>query len=231
VRNDNAIIDLRPVLLRNTKLMVRLATDDTNTYYNSRIEDVVEDFLYISIPTYKGLPLKVMKDTGLFLSALTTNGRLVFESSVEGIVKEGIYMLKIKYPEKARQEQMRQFYRVPIHLRVKLVIDNLSAAKSTHAKGGDLDKTHDAYVENISGGGCSLVTSAPLSEGDTVLLDFTGTVIEGVGLVEGRVVRATPQNNDKKHVSLRYWEIDERVRDKFVKYVFRRQLELRQLTD
>jgi c-di-GMP-binding flagellar brake protein YcgR len=179
------------------------------------------------MPTHKGLPVQASKDTELILSALTQNGRFMFDSKVEGIVKEEIYMLKIAFPVNGRQEQMRQFYRVSIHLRIGLIIGNLQKAKDAFKSDEEVD-IHEAMIENISGGGCRLYTTAPIKEGDDVLADFRDTSID-TGLVPCRVVRVTAYSGSKKYVSLRYWNIDERVRDKLAKYVFKRQLELRQL--
>ena len=221
---------IKQSLLRNTKLMVRLADDADNTYYNSRIEDVEEETMLISMPSYKGLPVHVKKDAKILISSLTPNGRLMFESKVEGIIKEGIYMLRISLPKTGQQEQMRQFYRVPIYLRIGIVADDLKAVNEALFRGEEID-FQEASIENISGGGCRLTTKIALKENEDVILDFSGTNVDGVDLVPCRVVRVTAQSNEKKIASLRYWNIDERVRDKLIRYVFKRQMELRQLLE
>ncbi len=224
--NNNVI---RTNLLRNTKLIVSLASSGENNYYDSRIEDIDDEKIIISMPSRKGMPVPVVKGSLLHVSALAANGRVTFDAKVQSVIKDPFYMLAISMPEILRHEQMRQFYRVPVHLRVKVFLGDLEKMKRME-NSEDGIPYEDGLVDDISGGGCRLSTQAELHEGYNIVVDFTNTAMDGVGRVQCRVVRVSPRPNNRKVASIRYWDIEELTRDRIVRYVFRRQLDLRKVT-
>jgi len=169
------------------------------------------------------MPVPAVKGSVLQVSAITPDGRVSFSSKVQGIVTKPFYMLVISIPEALSHEQVRQFYRVPVHLRVKFLLMNKITEEDTiHYEEG--------LVDDISGGGCRLSTGAELSEGDNLLIDFAGTAMDNVGRVECRINRISPKQGNKIVASLRFHEIDDLTEDRIVRYVFRRQLELRKFS-
>ncbi len=221
-------IEIKSILLRNTKMVVSIANGSDLENYDSRIEDINNEALFISMPTKRGRPIAVHKDTVLTASVIVATGRVTFKSKVQYVVKKPIYMLAIDIPSSITHEQLRQFYRVPVYMRATFYLGSMDTLKMHEAQYAKIEY-ESALIDDLSGGGCRISTFSEIRDGDSIVLDFDGTPIEGVGRVECKVVRMVPSGSGKRQVSLVYSDIAEKKRDKIVRYVFRRQMELRHM--
>ena len=217
--------NIKKSLRINTKLVVNHVTNRESEFYDSRIEDIDDERIVISLPTRKSTPMPTTRGSLLRVSALLPDGRVSFESKIQGIITKPIYMLIINMPEILSHEQVRHFYRVPVHLRVKVfLLDNLNKTD-----GDDTITYEEGSVDDISGGGCRLTTQAELHVGNNITLDFTGSAIDNVGCIQCNVIRVSPKSGNKIIASLKFYELDDLIEDRIVRYVFRRQLELKKL--
>jgi c-di-GMP-binding flagellar brake protein YcgR len=224
--NTNGIQD---VLQRNMRLLVDFAEGGSGGDYSSRIEDIDDEQLMISMPTNRGRPINVAKGMILTISAVAGGGKFSFDSRVITIVKTPIYMLVVTLPDVLLHEQMREFYRVPVHLRVKVFLGNLDKLNIFN-KTSRTVPFEEGLIDDLSGGGCRLSCDVALIEGDTIVVDLSSTLVEGVKQIECRAVRVAFRPNGKRIISLRYVNITEMDRDNIIRYVFRRQLELKKLS-
>ncbi|MDR2884190.1 MAG: flagellar brake domain-containing protein [Deferribacteraceae bacterium] len=226
--SENKSNEVQSVLQRNTKLMVILANGDGNSY-DSRIEDIDDDQLMISMPTNRGRPMPVAKGSILNVSAIAGNGKSDFDCRVLSVVKTPIYMLVVTLPDALRHEQMREFFRVPVHLRVKVFLGNLDKLDIFN-KTSRAVPFYDGLVDDLSGGGCRLSCDSGIIEGDVIVLDLSNSLVDGIKQLECKAVRVAFRPNGKRIISLKYSNISETNRDKIIRYVFRRQLELKKLS-
>ncbi|MDR0454429.1 MAG: flagellar brake domain-containing protein [Deferribacteraceae bacterium] len=221
MKNKN-VTEIKKSLRINTKLIVSLASSRENNNYDSSIQDIEDDKIVITLPSRKGVPITVMKGTQLHISALLADGRAIFTSKVEGVITSPVYMLILEIPDFINREQVRNFYRVPVHLRVKVLLIN-------DIKEGDTVSCVDGLVDDISGGGCRLSSKASLREGYNIILDFTDSVLDGVEHILCQVIRVSTKPGGKTVASLKFQDVDHLTEDHIVRYVFRRQLELKKM--
>ncbi|MDR2869750.1 MAG: PilZ domain-containing protein [Deferribacteraceae bacterium] len=174
--------------------------------YNSTVEDMDANSIYLSLPSKNGLRLPLRKKLKLRISVMAKTGRINFMSQVEDLVTEGsLKLLKISMPSEVKSEQLRKYFRVPVNnMPVKILTKS---------------DAFPASVTNLSGGGCLLATrSRDFRAGDKVKLDFAGKI--GLWEVEAKVVRI----NATHGVAFQFI-MKETEREKIVRYVLRRQLE------
>jgi len=86
-------------------------------------------------------------------------------------------------------------------------------------------------VLDISGGGIYAVTKSDLEKNDIVLLDIPVTGEFNINNIASQIVRKTMTNPERKlwGYGMEFLNIDEKEREKVVRYVFKRQRELRGL--
>ncbi|MEF3255122.1 MAG: flagellar brake protein [Deferribacterales bacterium] len=220
------IKDYKNFLQLNTKVNISVRSGSYQGVYDSRIEDLRGDGIYISLPTLKGVPFPILPGTEVEVSFIASGGRFSFDTKVEGRVVDGIPMLKLKKPEYIYRSELRKFFRVDCRLKIK--IHRLFFEKLN----GDIIfkvNSYDALVKDISGGGVRLQTEIELVEDDIIQVDLTDH-FPTINEIFGRVVTVFPKVDKKYEYGVEFISIRERDRDLIVKYVFRRQIELKKLT-
>ena len=202
----------------NSKLIV-------NKRYDSHIEDIGNEKIVISMPTHKGVPLSVTKNSLLHISVILDNSRIAFESKVLDVIRTPpVFSVVIGPPETFKEEQLRGYFRVPVHMHVKFHLGKLEKMKFE-----DIADYKDGFLDDISGGGCRMSHLADLHDGDVLVVDFEGIDLEGLGHVECNVLRVSSRAGEKKFSGLQFSQIKESVRDRIISYVHKRQAEIRKL--
>ena len=213
------------ILKLNSRVIVSLVLRPDDYYY-SRIENIDKDSISITMPSRKGRPMPFSSNSKLFISVLSEEGRYRFQSKVRSISTDRVRMVTVDYPQMLEREQMRQFYRVPAHLRVPMYLGTQDMLNVETEIGKPQFQT--VYIEELSGGGGKLSVDMELFKRNSVVLDFTGTAV-GIGRVEASIVRILSKDSQKSNVCFEFTSIEERERDKLVRYIFKRQYELRRL--
>ncbi|TCP59401.1 c-di-GMP-binding flagellar brake protein YcgR [Tumebacillus sp. BK434] len=197
--------------------------------YQARVQDMETNSLFIDIPLKHGSKYPTNLPTGqqVLVQYRTTDGALcTFQSAVQGRDVRQISLLQLHKPESSqiRRFQRREFLRVPILATFHLVFVDSESKEVL---------TADANGCDISGGGLSLRVrqELPVRRDDIIgfrfQLPLEGRTHEIVG--KARVIRVAPvDSNGWKLVSLKYFEIQERERQRIVQYSFHRQIELRE---
>lgn len=220
------IKDYKNYLQINTKINVSVNSGDYKGVYDSRVEDIRQDGVYVSIPTLKGVPFAIRPGMQVEVSFITDQGRFSFDSTVEGRVTDGIPMLKLKRPEYIYRSELRKYFRVDCRLKTKVfkIFYNISN-NEVIAK---LD-SYDALIKDISGGGLRLQMEHELVEDDIILLDLKEHFV-GLNEIFGKVVTVFPKINKMHEYGIEFISIRERDRDMIIKYVFKRQIEIKRLS-
>ncbi|WP_155827561.1 flagellar brake protein [Limisalsivibrio acetivorans] len=221
------ITDIEKVLTVNTKLSMGVPDGDYAGMYDSRVEDFDRDGgILTAMPSDSGVPIPLLPGTVVDVSFVGGEGRFRFMSRVEGRVRSGkVQMLKIARPAEIKKEQLREFFRVSTRFKAGLIV-YYSKVPDNNLK--IPHENHTATLIDISGGGCRLLTNAKVSEGQQVAVDLSEKV-EMEKPVQAKVVRIFKNQESKNEVSLEFLIKKESERNPIIKYVFQRQIELRQL--
>ncbi len=130
-------------------------------------------------------------------------------------------MLKVVKPEVLFREELRSFFRVdtripPVKVMVDVNEDEIIRQKMFEAK-----------VIDLSGGGCKVFTNAPIKNGDKFEVFFLDNIgkLEQAKLEAKRVVKV----EENLEVGSEFCDLSQADRDKVIKYVFKRQVEMKKL--
>ncbi|MGA1861489.1 flagellar brake protein [Deferribacter thermophilus] len=208
----------------NTKVLVEVLSGEFIGKYDSRIEAIDNDYIYISLPTKNAIPAPLKPETKIEVSFVTDKGRFSFISEVIERVRDNIIMLKIKKPNHLNRKELRKYFRVETHL--KIIVYKIKYNENSNTP--DMLKIcKESIVKDISGGGVRILTDLELNVDDIVELDFAGT-IDHIKEVFGKVVRRNELQN-KLEAGIEFISIRENDRDKIIQYVFKRQIELKKM--
>ncbi|MGA1845792.1 flagellar brake protein [Deferribacter abyssi] len=208
----------------NIKVTVDVLSGEFQDRYDSRIEIVNKDFLYITVPTKNAIPAPLTPGTKIEVSFITDKGRFSFNSEVVERIKENILMLKITKPSFLTRKELRRYFRVETYLKIIICKINYNANDNIPEM---LKECDYGIIKDISGGGVKLVTELPLKVENIVELDFNNT-INNIKEIFGKVVRVINLNN-KYEAGIEFISIRENDRDKIIQYVFKRQIELKKM--
>jgi c-di-GMP-binding flagellar brake protein YcgR len=214
------IKDVDKYLSVNQKLIIEVKVGDHAGVYDSRIEDFDDETISISMPSSQGVTAPLKPNTKLHISFVMDRGRLSFKTLVIDRFMDPLPMLKIAKPDLLFREEMRAFFRVDTRIPVKIMVD---------IDEGDIvkQKLFEAKVTDMSGGGCRVFTPAPIKKGDVFEVFFQGGIgnLESVKVEAKRVQRV----EDNNVIGTEFYGITQGDRDKIIKYVFKRQVEVRKL--
>ncbi|MBZ4672677.1 flagellar brake domain-containing protein [Deferribacterales bacterium Es71-Z0220] len=219
------IKDISTYLTINTKILVNVLSGNYRGIYDSRIEDIHNDKMKITIPSQKGIPFPLSPGSKLEVSFITPMGRFSFNSEVIGRTRENIPLLEIVYPEFLRRQELRRFFRVEARLKIKFrTIDYIEKDGAPEM----IKKEYDGIIKDISGGGIRLTSDIQLEQGQAIELDMSEAIGTKFDII-ARVVHIY-NNDDKSEVGVEFITIKETDRDKIIKYVFQRQIELKRMS-
>lgn len=205
----------------NQKLLIEVKVGDYAGIFDSRIDDVEKDKLFLSMPTDKGNAVPLKPNTKLHISYVMENGRFSFKSMVIDRVKDPRPMLVVQYPDAVFRQELRSFFRVDTRMSIKILAD---------MKTGDgivSQQLFEAKVADMSGGGMRIFTDAKVEKNDIIEIYFLGNM-DRLEQVKGQVMRSR-RIEDKYELGIKFLELSQQDRDKVIKYVFKRQVEMRKL--
>jgi len=209
----------------NTRINITLNRSDYPGIYDSRVEDIDKKLILISHPSEEGRPIPMLPGTKLKVDYVSNDGRFTFESEVIGKHTEGsLSFIQISIPKTIGRNQLREFFRVPTNIR--------GSVKIFYAKVPDMSmkiphKKVDCRVVDLSGGGGKLITEAFFEKGQVFGLDMSSDIEEATD-VRCTCIRSK-RIQEKSEVSFKFNVTKDSERNPIIKYVFKRQIELKQL--
>ncbi len=204
---------------------------------HSSIQDLTDEGVLISLPTDdRGIPVLIRNGDVIEVSLIAGLGRIGFLAEVEGPVKEPLPMLQLKPPTNIFKVELRKYYRVPVHLPFKAFrgVEIRGPKGSRWIKDLSVppeDAEVTGTVLDISGGGGYAVTRTEMEKGDILLMEISIPGELELKDIGSQIVRKSMANPERKlwGYGIEFLGIDEKEREKVVRYVFKRQRELRGL--
>jgi len=225
LRMKEKVKDLSVFLEPNTRISVGLKRADYSGVYDSRVEDITKKHILISHPTDNGVPIPMLPGTKLSVEYVSKDGRYHFESNVIGRHSEGsLSFIEVAIPEAITKNQLREFFRVSCNLKAKV---KLFYSKVPDKSMKIPHKKVDCKVVDMSGGGGKLLTEAFFEKGQVFGLDMSEE-IPGTENIMCTCIRSK-RIQEKSEVSFKFNIEKESERNLIIKYVFKRQIELKQL--
>lgn len=219
------VANIEDYLSVNTRISISIKHAVYNGVYDSRVEDIEGKTILIAQPSDDGIPVPMVPGTRAIVEFVSNFGRFRFESEVTGRRTQGkVNLIEIIMPKTLSRSQLREFYRVSTRIKAKLKIF-FSAVPDKNMK--IPHKSIECLVVDISGGGGKLVTPAWIEKGQQFMLDVSEAV-EGMENAPCEAVRVK-RIMEKTEVSFRFQFDKETDRNQVVKYVFKRQIELKEI--
>lgn len=195
--------------------------------YDSRLQEIKENALCLD--PLMNIRTKTIKTppvgTRMTVSYIDLDDGVpnAFETWVEALRPNQIV---IQSPQTIHRQQRREFVRVPITLPVQIMTVDMETQAIKSIRG---------MTENLSGGGMLVLIDQrdSVKAGDFVGLDFELNLENQACPItaKGQVIQAAPsyRHEDKKACRIKFVNLKEQDRQNIIKFVFRRQIELRDL--
>lgn len=202
--------------------LIEITVDEEGSSYKnlaSRIEEVTQQYLHVSIPMKKGqiLPIRVRQKISI---RLNNKGRSFQFDTV--VVQRKLYpipVLIVQKPETMIEIQRRQWVRVPATILMRYCMKNETEEESS--------PIYEATTVDISGGGICFLTKDPIEAGKIIDAEINLPNREPI-FCQIKVLRlleqAKKEGETSKAVS-EFYDISENQRDRIVSFVFEKQRE------
>jgi c-di-GMP-binding flagellar brake protein YcgR len=206
----------------NQRIQIEVKEGPFAGKYYSRIEDVGVNELVIGAPIYRGEIIKLK--VGSFINIVLTgeNALFQFESKILEEITDPLPLLVISKPKNMQKVQRRNFFRIKVTIPVEYrVLPDILETSTEEFK--------FAETVDISGGGTLLLISEEFPKETILELKLhlkENLIVPAVGRVV--FTKDEKRKDKKKMVAVEFIVIEEREREKIVKFVFEKQREERQ---
>ena len=209
---------MKPEDLKINQLVeIELKEGDASEYLPSRIEEIKEKYLYISMPMRKGalLPMRIGQEIQVMMRH--RNSTVGFLTKVVGRRGGPLPYLIITKPERiVPVNQKREYVRLNISLPVRFrVIDEEGS------------QIQEGVTIDISAGGILLSTQAEVKAGQNIEIEIQLTA-RNIFSSHAHIIRVFEKDKKDKNttrVAIEYDGINEAHRDKIFKFIFEKQRE------
>ena len=201
---------------------IQITALENERYYNTTIQDLSENVIYVAIPSIRGRELKVPQGEQVKGRFIEADAIFDFVTTVLGFKYEDrIPLLMLQKPIRITRNQRRSYFRLS-----RILDLNFSRVQSDEEKEAGVAKEWiETKTIDISGGGLRFLTPVRLTEGEIIeIMIYFGPKDEGHNMihVKGEVIRGYPVASTAKSFtySLRFTDIHETERDRIINYIF-----------
>lgn len=206
----------------NQKVSVRILTGSWQGLYSTYVEGVDQTALTIAQPMYGGVHIPLLVGEEVTVEFIDGGERLAFSSHVLGHFTQvvPIVSLMLPAPGSVRRHQQRDFVRVDVNLPLRYRLVPAKPPESDEEKGEA--PYHEGRTLDISGSGAQVVAHEPYSVGTR--LDLLLTLPGDSLVIEAEVIRVAESSNPREAwLGVRFTRVDERDRERIVRYIFAEQ--------
>jgi c-di-GMP-binding flagellar brake protein YcgR len=207
-------------------VLVDVIVDDGNNQqiYRSRVEGLDKDTITLANPIKDSVVIPLRVGQVVNITFLDDTAIYSFESVIVSRHSGNVPTIIIKYPkpDAVKRTQRRNFVRFYARLNISF---NLITEYIT-----DYSQTFTGETIDISGGGLMMATDTKVPKEEMIDVQLKLSSDNVVSAV-GRVVRLTDRNesgNPRYLLGLVFDVIEEKDRDKIIRFIFEKQRELRQ---
>ncbi|HAA63659.1 MAG TPA: pilus assembly protein PilZ [Thermoanaerobacter sp.] len=200
-------------LLPGQKL--RIGLNNGKTMYSSQVQDISKNgTILIDTPVYSGHLVPVRIGSIVQIIYFTKQGLFTFYAKVLNRFSGKLALLEIMPISSVERLQRRQYFRLEKVIPFTYTIS-----------GGEEDKVYKGLIQDISGGGLRCKVDKKLEVGTIINCVFT---LDQEITVSGKVVRYEELLEKGYEIGVCYVDIDEKVREKIISYIFEEQRKSRQ---
>lgn len=210
-------------LRENQRIELEIFRNGKSEKFPSRVEELSENAITISSPLYRGEIVPVNMGEKIKIIINVDNGILQFEITVLDRKKiHNINCLVVSKPESLQKIQRRNFFRIKCQVDVEYrkLVEISQFCKDPFIK---------TSTKDISGGGLLLVAHENVTK-ESILEVIIHLPKYGEINTVGKVVMVKDGVEDtkgKKEIALEFVVIEEKDREKIVKFIFEKQREQR----
>lgn len=200
----------------NQLVEIELNEGNIVEYLPSRIEEIKEDYLYISMPMRKGILLPMRLGQEIKVIIRYKNSTVGFLTKVVGRRREPIPCLIINKPDHiVAINQKREYVRLNVSLPVRFrIIDNENN-----------NMIEEGITIDISAGGVLFSSKGEVKKGQKIEIEITLS-LENTFSCQAHAIRIfEKEENNAIWVAVEYNDISEADRDRIFKFIFEKQRE------
>lgn len=212
------------------RVRIRLLEDGAGTsQYGTRIQDLSDNTVTVQRPTDQYRPVQFRPGARVELSVIVTDmpgkeGQYRGECVVLRELVEPVPLLRLELPQKWHRSQLREYFRVPVTLRVKVRVEPEDGSEEAAGE------WTVGWMRDISGGGLQMLLPLELAREDRVTVEFT--LQDETLRIPAVVTRSVPDEDaegpgDQYVVGVEFTDISEQERTHIIRFTFQRQIELR----
>lgn len=201
--------------------LLRIDSLQNKISYPSQVLDILDDdILEIRGPLHKNDFVFVSRKEKIrIIFVVKDKGKYQFDAEILNINYEGVYSLKIRRISDITKHQLRKYFRFEVSIPVKkyftIIEDNEEKILEENCR-----------TKDISGGGMKLYTNYQHNVGDIITCEFE--VDKHLITTKAKVVRVEEVDTFEFDFALgvEFKDIEERNRDRLIKFIFTKQREL-----
>lgn len=201
--------------------LLRIDSLQNKISYPSQVLDILDDdILEIRGPLHKNYFVFVSRKEKIrIIFVVKDKGKYQFDAEILNINYEGVYSLKIRRISDITKHQLRKYFRFDVSIPVKkyftIIEDNEEKILEENCR-----------TKDISGGGMKLYTNYQHNVGDIITCEFE--VDKHLITTKAKVVRVEEVDTFEFDFALgvEFKDIEERNRDRIIKFIFTKQREL-----
>jgi c-di-GMP-binding flagellar brake protein YcgR len=194
---------------------------DNNSTYRSTIQDVKDGEFLIDMP-YSGSKYYTMHVGSLIEFFICTEKDVVkCKSIVLGkSIENNVQLIILSNPQVVERVQRREFFRLPISMEARyyLLPENGRYLDLSDVPSGYFKRMEKIYTVDISGGGIKIAAKQDGKHGQRAIIAIS--LPEEINILCS-VIRSESYDNGKSYrIALSFENLDERLRDKVIRFIF-----------
>ncbi|EYE88833.1 hypothetical protein Q428_06120 [Fervidicella metallireducens AeB] len=204
---------------------------DKNITYKSNVHDVHEKTVLIDMPI-SGNNYYMMHQGSELIFYYCAEDKNVYKCKSVVLGKKmdnNLQFVLITYPEVLEKIQRREYFRLPVAMEIKYYFlpENRVYNHIKDVPIGYFDRMQRAVTIDISGGGIKFVTREAVMKNTNVIIKIN--LFEEIILL-CTVVRVEKDDETNQYkIGLRFDSIDERIREKIIRFIFQKLREQNRL--